>query len=239
MDGEWLVKEHKNLESVCLNEKLVRKIPVPSCVQLFGYDQIQYINTRYPFPFRPPFVPNENPTYHYRKDFQIDDGTEKYYLNFEGVDSGFYVYVNGTFVGYSQISHATSEFDVTPYLKKGKNTLDVIVLKWCASSYLECQDKFRYTGIFRSVYLLKRPEKHITDFKIQTSIEGADGVITVRNDSEIEFCVTCQKQVKTVKPNESIAFTVKNAKLWTAETPHLYDVVLSANGEKILQRVGI
>ena len=239
LDGEWLIKEHKNLESVRLEEKLTQKIPVPSCVQLVGYDQIQYINTRYPFPFRPPFVPNENPIYHYRKNFQIDDATSKYYLNFEGVDSGFYVYVNGTFVGYSQISHATSEFDVTPYLKKGTNTLDVIVLKWCASSYLECQDKFRYTGIFRSVYLLKRPEKHITDFKIQTSIDGADGVITVRNDSKIEFFVSCQKQVKKVKPNESVSFAVKNAKLWTAETPYLYNVVLSANGEKILQRVGI
>ena len=239
LDGEWRIKEHKNLESVCLEEKLTKKIPVPSCVQLFGYDQIQYINTRYPFPFRPPFVPNENPTYHYRTQFEIAESGWKYYLNFEGVDSGFYVYVNGTFVGYSQISHATSEFDVTPYVKEGKNTLDVIVLKWCASSYLECQDKFRYTGIFRSVYLLKRPEKHISDFKIQTSIEGKDGVITVRNDSEIEMQVSCQKQVQMVEPNQTVRFVVKNATFWTAENPYLYDVILSANGEKILQRVGI
>ena len=239
LDGEWKIKEHKDINSVCLDERLTKKIPVPSCIQLFGCDQIQYINTRYPFPFRPPFVPNENPTYHYRTHFEIKDKAWNYYLNFEGVDSGFYVYVNGKFVGYSQISHATSEFDITPHLKDGKNTLDVIVLKWCASSYLECQDKFRYTGIFRSVYLLKRPEKHIEDFKIETAIQGEDGVITVRNDSEIEMRVSCQKKTQQVAPNETVQFVIKEAKLWTAENPYLYDVVLSANGEKILQRVGI
>ncbi len=239
LDGEWSIKEHKNVESVCLSERMTKKIPVPSCVQLFGYDQIQYINVRYPFPFRPPFVPSENPTFHYRTDFTIQGGDWKYYLNFEGVDSGFYVYVNGSFVGYSQISHATSEFDITPYVQAGKNVLDVVVLKWCASSYLECQDKFRYTGIFRSVYLLKRPQKHITDFKIETAIVGKDGVITVRNDSEIEMHVSFPKERKTVAPRECVEFTVKNATLWTAENPHLYDVVLSANGEKILQKVGI
>lgn len=239
LDGEWSIQEHKNLESVCLSERMTKKIPVPSCVQLHGYDQIQYINTRYPFPFRPPFVPSENPTFHYRTDFTIQGGDWKYYLNFEGVDSGFYVYVNGSFVGYSQISHATSEFDITPYVQAGKNVLDVVVLKWCASSYLECQDKFRYTGIFRSVYVLKRPQKHITDFKIETAIVGKDGVITVRNDSEIEMHVSFAKERKTVAPRECVEFTVKNATLWTAENPRLYDVILSANGEKILQKVGI
>lgn len=104
----------------------------------------------------------------------------KYYLNFEGVDSCFYVYINGKEVGFSQISHATSEFDITNYLQKGKNTLDVVVLKWCASSYLECQDKFRFTGIFRSVYILKRPQEHITDFKIYTSIENTTGKYILR-----------------------------------------------------------
>ncbi len=239
LDGKWLIKEHKDIDSVYLDEKLTKKINVPSCVQLMGYDQIQYINARYPFPFRPPFVPSENPTYHYRKSFDIKPGEWKYYLNFEGVDSAFYVYVNGTFVGYSQISHSTSEFDVTPHVKEGKNTLDVVVLKWCASSYLECQDKFRYTGIFRSVYLLKRPKEHISDFKIETAIEGTDGVISVRNDSMVDIVVSYKKEMQTAMPGETVRFVIKNATLWTAENPHLYDVVLSANGEKILQRVGI
>lgn len=239
LNGDWLIKEHSNVDSVEIDEKLVRKIPVPSCVQMHGYDQIQYINCRYPFPCRPPFVPDENPTYHYRKQFIIDDLSWKYYLNFEGVDSFFYVYINGEQVGYSQISHATSEFDVSKYLKQGVNRLDVVVLKWCASSYVECQDKFRFTGIFRDVYLLKRSQEHITDFKIETSIVGADGVIKVRNDSAIAISVACGKAKKTVEPSKKIEFFIKNAKLWSAETPHLYTLNLYANGEKIVQRVGI
>ena len=239
LNGVWRIKEHKGIDAVCIDEKLKETIPVPSCVQLHGYDHIQYINCRYPFPVRPPYVPKENPAYHYRREFTIKDLGEKYYLNFEGVDSCFYVYVNGKEIGFSQISHATSEFDVTEYLVNGKNTLDVVVLKWCASSYLECQDKFRFTGIFRSVYLLKRPKEHIRDFKIETNIDGNDGVITIRNDSEIMFNVSRGREKKSVQPNETIEFRITNAKLWTAENPYLYNLVLSANGEKILQRVGI
>ena len=239
LNGEWGIKEHANIESVKIGERLTNTILVPSCVQMFGYDQIQYINCRYPFPCRPPFVPEENPAYHYRRQFPIDDLSWKYYLNFEGVDSFFYVYVNGNQVGYSQISHATSEFDISKYLKKGLNTLDVIVLKWCASSYVECQDKFRFTGIFREIYLLKRPQNHITDFKVETKILGEDGVISVRNDSAIEFFVRFGKNKKVLAPNEKIEFFIKNVEVWSAENPKLYNVVLSANGEKILQRIGV
>ena len=240
LDGVWQIKEHKNVQSVNLSERLTETIPVPACVQMHGYDHIQYINTRYPFPFDPPYVPDENPTYHYRRTFTIKDTTEKYYLNFEGVDSCFYVYVNGKEVGYGQISHATNEFDITPYVQAGKNTLDVVVLKWCASSYLECQDKFRFTGIFRSVYLLKRPALHIRDFKIETSIAAnGDGIVTVRNDSAIPFTAEYARKKLVVNVNESVNFVIKNAKLWTAETPYLYNIVLHAQGEKILQRVGI
>ncbi len=239
LDGEWYIKEHKNIESVDLSERMTSKIPVPSCVQMHGYDQIQYINARYPFYVRPPYVPKENPTYHYRRSFQISDLNEEYYLNFEGVDSGFYVYINGEEVGYSQISHATSEFNVTKHLKKGKNTLDVVVLKWCASSYLECQDKFRFTGIFRSVYLLKRPAAHITDFKITTDIRENDGVITVENLGEIPFVCSVRGGQVRVENGKRVEITVENAKFWSAENPYLYSVILRANGEKILQRVGI
>ena len=239
LDGVWKIKAHKNVERVSLSEKMTENIPVPSCVQIHGYDQIQYLNFRYPFPFNPPFTPKENPAFHYRKSFRITDLSWKYYLNFEGVDSCFYVYINKKEVGFSQISHSTSEFDITSYLKKGNNILDVVVLKWCASSYLECQDKFRFTGVFRSVYLLKRPQEHIRDFKIETEIEGNDGVICIKNESQIPFTVIFQRKKKEVQPDEVIRFVVKNAKLWSAENPHLYSLILSANGEKIMQRVGI
>ena len=238
LDGEWQFKAHEDTASVELTEKLDKKIHVPSCVQMHGYDQIQYINTRYPFPVDPPYIRVKNPTFHYRRTFVIKDKTQKFYLNFEGVDSFFYVYLNGKEVGYSQISHATSEWDISAYVNTGENTLDVIVLKWCAGSYLECQDKFRFSGIFRSVYLLVRPIEHITDFKIETKFAGNDGVLTVRNDSVIPFVVQFESESKTVAPNRAAEFKVKNAEKWTTENPKLYDMILSANGEKILQRIG-
>ena len=102
---------------------------------MHGYDHIQYLNHRYPFPVTLPHIPNVNPCWHYRRTFTLNkkDG-EKYYLNFEGVDSAFYLYVNGVKKGYSQISHATSEFDITDLVVNGENTLDVIILKWCVST---------------------------------------------------------------------------------------------------------
>ena len=145
-----------------------RPIPVPSVWQTQGYDRPQYTNTRYPFPCDPPYVPHDNPCGIYRRAFELPETPADYrhYLNFEGVDSCFYVWMNGRFIGYSQVSHATSEFDVTDALRPGHNELTVLVLKWCDGSYLEDQDKFRMSGIFRDVYLLRRPAAHIRDFTI-------------------------------------------------------------------------
>ena len=238
LDGVWQFKAHEDIADAEINEELTEKIPVPSCVQMHGYDQIQYINTRYPFPVDPPYIRVKNPAFHYRRTFEIKDAAQKYYLNFEGVDSFFYVYVNGKEIGYSQISHATSEWDISEYIHTGENVLDVIVCKWCAGSYLECQDKFRFTGVFRNVYLLVRPREHIRDFKINTSFKGNNGILTVRNDSGIPFTATFEGEIKTVAPNTTVEFTIKSVKPWTAENPKLYDAILSANGEKILQRIG-
>lgn len=239
LDGEWLIREHSCLEEVGLNEELTEKIPVPACVQMHGYDRIQYINSRYPFPFDPPYVPRENPAYHYRRTFSIAKLTERYYLVFEGVDSAFYVYVNGKEAGFGQISHATNEFDITSMVHAGENTLDVIVLKWCAGSYLECQDKFRFTGIFRSVYLLRRPDVHITDFKITGSYEEGTGIITIENFSQCPFFYKVEGQWGLVEPKKSARIVIENASPWTAESPVLYDVMLGTLREKILQRVGL
>ncbi|MDE7395582.1 MAG: hypothetical protein K2M95_05655 [Clostridiales bacterium] len=238
LDGAWQFRAHEDFAEVQIGEELSDTIPVPSCVQMHGYDQIQYLNTRYPFPVDPPYIRVKNPAFHYRRTFTVNDTAQKYYLNFEGVDSFFYVYVNGSRVGYAQISHATNEFDITAYVRMGENTLDVVVLKWCAGSYLECQDKFRFSGIFRSVYLLVRPQKHITDFKIETELQGKDGVLTVENLSGLSFSVSIGDDTETVAPHEKAAFTMKNVTVWTAEKPKLYDVILFAEGEKILQRVG-
>ena len=143
---------------------------VPGVWQGYGYDCHQYTNIRYPFPMDPPFVPHKNPCGEYVHTFiyHKDDKAPRAFLNFEGVDSCFYVWVNGAFIGYSQVSHSTSEFDITESLREGENRLAVLVLKWCDGSYMEDQDKFRMSGIFRDVYLLKRPERAIGDYRITT-----------------------------------------------------------------------
>lgn len=146
-----------------------RRVQVPGMWQMYGEDQNQYVNLRYPFPIDPPYVPRENPWGAYVREFayHVKPGAPKAYLNFEGVDSCFYVWLNGELLGYSQVSHSTSEFDVTGLLKEGTNTLAVLVLKWCDGSYMEDQDKFRMSGIFRDVYLLLRPESGIRDYQVK------------------------------------------------------------------------
>ena len=131
-------------------------IKVPGVWQMSGYDNHQYTNIRYPFPFDPPYLPHDIPCGAYVNHFvyEKDDNAPKAFLNFEGVDSCYYVWLNGHYIGYSQVSHATAEFDVTEYIVNGENTLAVLVLKWCDGSYLEDQDKFRMSGIYRDVYIL-------------------------------------------------------------------------------------
>ena len=239
LDGVWQIKQIDHVEDFNINEMLDETIPVPSCVQMHGYDHIQYLNTRYPFPVMLPHLPYENPCWHYRRTFNLNKkANEKYYINFEGVDSSFYLYINGQFKGYSQISHATSEFDITDIAVNGENTIDVLVLKWCISTYLECQDKFRFSGIFRNVYMLTRPEKHITDYKIETKISGEDGVFTFINESEIDVKVVIEGDSIVVPANMKTEIIVPKVKLWSAEEPNLYTVELHANNEKIIESVG-
>lgn len=162
-------------------------IPVPSVWQMHGYDYHQYTNVRYPFAFDPPYVPKDNPCGAYVTDFDYDQNEDAplAHLNFEGVDSCFYVWLNGRYVGYSQVSHSTSEFDITKFIRNGSNRLCVLVLKWCDGSYLEDQDKFRMSGIFRDVYILKRSEGAVYDYFIKTSCD--DITEPTKADVTIDF----------------------------------------------------
>ncbi|MCD7882796.1 MAG: beta-galactosidase [Lachnospiraceae bacterium] len=191
LNGMWKFRYYESIYD--LKEEFYRedapdkewdRIPVPSVWQMHGYDRHQYTNVRYPFPLDPPHVPYENPCGTYRRSFQWepDPAAPRTFLNFEGVDSCFYVWLNGSYVGYSQVSHAMTEFEVTRFLRPGENILAVLVLKWCDGSYLEDQDKFRMSGIFRDVYLLARPERHIRDYRIRTKLlrEGAPGASGMR-----------------------------------------------------------
>ncbi len=238
LNGTWGITEYKSIlevEDDFYLEQTKGEIPVPSCVQVHGYDSMQYTNTNFPFPVRPPYVPNENPCYHYSRKFSYD-GDQKAYMCFEGVDSAFYLYVNDKFVGYSYISHRLSEFDVTDFLINGENKVDVLVLKWCKGSYFEDQDKLRFTGIFRDVYILKRPKGHIVNYRIDTALDGKVGFTLT--DGE-KATVTFNGEEKTVKSGERIEFIVDNPNLWSAENPYLYKMIIFSKGEYIGEEVGI
>lgn len=239
LNGAWKIREFESVMDVNDDFYLTaptQEITVPSCVQLNGFDKIQYTNVNYPFPYNPPYVPNLNPAYHYQRTFTLDKKVGKHYLNFEGVDSCFYLYVNDKFVGFSQISHRVSEFDVTDFLVAGENKVDVLVLKWCMSSYLEDQDKLRFTGIFRDVYLLSRPEGHIVDYKIKTDMCGNVSFTLLDGDNA---SVTFNGEQKIVNRGETAEFKVKNPLLWSAENPYLYDMIIFSNGEYIGEKVGL
>ncbi|MBE5974505.1 MAG: DUF4981 domain-containing protein [Paenibacillaceae bacterium] len=248
-DSIYDVKEEFFMEG--FDTSRFNEIPVPGCFQNYGYDKHQYTNTRYPFPMDPPYVPAENPcgAYVHHFVYKREDEAPRAYLNFEGVDSCFYVWLNGSYVGYSQVSHGTSEFDVTGVIRDGDNTLSVLVLKWCDGSYLEDQDKFRMTGIFRDVYLLKRPEEGIFDYFLTTTIGNnrahVQAAITF-NGKEIPVKVTVtDRDGNTVACKEGypvdgkIEFDIENPVLWNAEKPYLYTVIFEAGQEVIVDRLGI
>lgn len=238
LNGEWKIKAYETVHDVpddFYTQELCDVIDVPSCVQTRGYDYNQYTNSKYPFPYNPPFTNNVNPAFHYSREFNIALDGEKKYINFEGVDSCFYLYINGKEVGFSQISHRISEFDITDFVKDGVNRIDVLVLKWCAGSYLEDQDKLRYTGIFRDVYLLSRPVGHIVDYHY---VADMDGTLTFTLIKGEEATLAFEGKTLVVKEGKTVKFKVKNVLLWSAEDPNLYDLLIESKGEKILERVG-
>lgn len=216
------------------------KIPVPSCWQNHGYDNHQYTNVRYPFPFNPPFVPYETPCGAYVTAFdgdtKISNGDTKKYLNFEGVDSCFYVWVNGEFIGYSQVSHSTSEFDITDKVTEGENILAVLVMKWCDGSYIEDQDKLRMSGIFRDVYILNRPGKHVRDYKIETTL---DGTISIAPDTDADVTFVLENEKGVIYRGGDTKIQIDKPVLWNAENPYLYTLYIITENEVIKERVGI
>lgn len=227
------------------------RIAVPSCWQMQGYDSHQYTNVRYPIPFDFPYVPDDNPCGLYVRRFSVEE-TEgrRIYINFEGVDSCLYLFVNGQFAGYHQVSHSTGEFDITDKIRQGENTLAVLVLKWCDGTYLEDQDKLRMSGIFRDVYLLLRPENHVRDFTVVTEYEKASDTAQIKvqldyrsghMDTEL-ILLGCDGNVITEKPDvtEGAAdFLVKSPALWNAEQPNLYQLIIKTPEEIIVCPVGI
>ena len=264
LSGDWSFRYYPSIRE--LSERFFENgfdasgfdtIPVPSVWQNHGYDLHQYTNVNYPFAADFPYVPIDDPCGAYIRHFEYvkDTAAPRAYLNFEGVDSCFYIWLNGQYVGYNQVSHSTSEFDVTNIIVDGANTLAVLVVKWCDGSYMEDQDKFRTSGIFRDVYLLKRPENGIVDYFVNTSIGTDAADVTVRlayrNDavpatasifdangtlvaSGAASDLSCDAEYTQV-----ISMRIQNPILWNAEAPYLYTLVLETENEVITDRIGV
>lgn len=201
------------------------KIPVPSNWQMHGYEAPYYTNVNYPYPVDPPFVPDDNPCGIYAMDFNIDKewAEREAYIVFEGVNSCLYLYVNDEYVGHSQASHLQSEFNISKHIKVGNNKLSVKVLKWCVGSYLEDQDFFRLSGIFRDVYLLSRGKNSAKDIEISVD----NRTISVSEKDYVLY------------DGKNKIESLDNPVLWNAEKPHLYTVVVKSGDEYIPFKVGI
>lgn len=232
-------------------------LAVPSCWQMTlgrGYDTPHYTNVTYPFPVNPPHVPEQNPCGLYQRFFEVSEADleRKIYLTFEGVDSCFYVYINNRFVGYSQVSHMTSEMAINEYLTAGVNDIKVLVLKWCDGSYLEDQDKIRLSGIFREVYLLLRDPVHVRDLYVRSELNEEMTQATVCAEVELtgeaeilyRLCdpsgkILSDGSVTSKEGSATLTIPVSAPTLWSDETPALYELYLTCGTEHIRQEVGI
>ncbi|MDE6712220.1 MAG: DUF4981 domain-containing protein [Lachnospiraceae bacterium] len=255
LNGTWRFKYYDSIYDVKeefyqvgFDVSFYEAIKVPGVWQNAGYDNHQYTNIRYPFPFDPPYVPQDVPcgAYVYEFEYKKDKKAGKAYLNFEGIDSCFYVWLNGAYVGYSQVSHATSEFDITALIKEGNNTIAVLVMKWCDGSYLEDQDKFRMSGIFRDVYILNRPERAIADYRITTDVKHNKAVakLEVVFSDKVDTTVTVEDvngavvASGNISEDGAILLTVASPALWNTENPYLYTLILETEYETIVDHIG-
>ena len=280
LDGVWKFHYARNyaqtvsgFEAEDFDCKSWEDIRVPAHIQMEGYDIPQYVNIQYPWDGREDVwrdaVPSEfNPVASYVKYFTLPEGFRKsgLYISFQGVESGFALWLNGHYVGYSEDSFTPSDFDLTPYVKEGENKLAVQVFKWTSSSWCEDQDFYRFSGIFRSVYLYTMPKVHVYDLKVQPVVDeavlNADLLVTIqmRGEGKARLTLTGSRNYSVLEEKEEqIIFSeelpvsegevhfekeVKKPDLWSAEIPNLYTLTIECfdqNGERselVSQRIG-
>ena len=280
LDGIWKFHYARNytqtvngFEAETFDCKCWEDIRVPAHIQMEGYDIPQYVNIQYPWDGREDVwrdaVPSEfNPVASYVKYFTLPEGFRKsgLYISFQGVESGFALWLNGHYVGYSEDSFTPSDFDLTPYVKEGENKLAVQVFKWTSSSWCEDQDFYRFSGIFRSVYLYTMPKVHVYDLKVQPVVDeavlNADLLVTMqmRGEGKARLTLTGSRNYSVLEEKEEqIVFSeelpvsegevhfekeVKKPDLWSAEIPNLYTLTIECfdqNGERselVSQRIG-
>ena len=264
LNGDWefkLFNKPEEVDGSFLNEQTNdnwQEIPVPSNWQLQGFDKPIYCNVKYPFAVNPPFVPSDNPTGCYRTEFEVTQGqlAQRKHIIFDGVNSAFHLWCNGQWVGYSQDSRLPSEFDLQAFLQVGKNRIAVMVIRWSDGSYLEDQDMWWLSGIFRDVFLLSKPQQQIRDVFITPDLDACyrDATLaiktTVNAPDNYKICVQvfagdsaiCEPQTQNTNNKrvdekggwhdvvfQSIA--IENPRKWTAETPNLYRCVVSLQDE--------
>lgn len=237
LSGDWDFKYYNKLSDIptCLDTDNTDfdRISVPSTWQRNGYDQIAYINTRYPFPKKPPHIPQDVAVGIYRKNVELKKYSRQI-ISFLGVAGALALYINGEYVGYSEGSHNTAEFDITEFVNEGNNEIIAVNYKWCNGTYLECQDMFRENGIFRDVYIINQEEKHIDDFLFRTS-KNADGTYDLKIKIDGNFDdVDISCDLFTTKESNTI---IKNLKVneWTAETPNLYEVTIKIKDVEVIR----
>lgn len=231
-------------------------IPVPSCWQFHGYDVMNYTDLYYMFPINPPFVPTDNPTGVYKTTFTVpaNDKTETV-LRFNGVDSAFDVYINGVNIGYAKVSRLSSEFIIDDYIQEGENELTVVVYKWSDGTYLEDQDMWWLSGIFRDVELLQIPTTRIDDIFVKTIFDDTytDATLSIETDlicdseGELSFTLINRCDNSTIEFSTSFDSSQKNILLqqpisaplkWNAEQPNLYDLVVTLkSNDKVLDTI--
>ncbi|MBT3193297.1 MAG: DUF4981 domain-containing protein [Verrucomicrobia bacterium] len=251
LNGDWKFQWSKNPEArpkrfheTGFDDSGWSTIPVPSNWQMHGYGTPIYTNVKYPHPTTPPHAPREyNPVGSYRTTFTVpaDWDGRKTLITFDGVNSAFYLWINGKKVGYSEGSRTPAQFDISSFLRDGKNAMAVEVYRWCNGSYFEDQDFWRLAGIFRDVYLWSRDGVSIRDFRVKTELDDAyrDAVLSVDveysgsangSHSEIKLLDAAGKVVtrKTLPyPETSLSLPISQPHQWTAESPYLYQLVLT------------
>nr|WP_284703640.1 glycoside hydrolase family 2 TIM barrel-domain containing protein [Clostridium swellfunianum] len=254
LNGGWKFKYYESIKFVedCFYKDYVDvsawdTLIVPSCWQAKGYDKYHYTNVNYPYPCDPPYVPNDNPVGLYIRDFNIRDqwDEKEKYVVFEGVNSCFYFWINGSFVGYSQGSRMPAEFNISQFVRSGKNKMAVMVLKWCDGSYIEDQDLWRYSGIFRDVYLLARNETHIRDIFVRQTVSEDFKNAVLKCEIDTIGCCSIKAELRdasgkavvqgevVIDGSGSIDFKIDEPILWNAEKPYLYKLFVYS-GEEVL-----
>ena len=271
LNGLWKFQYARNLaeapagfEAEDFDCKGWEDIRVPAHIQMEGYDKPQYVNVQYPWDGHEAIEPGEiptqfNPVASYVKYFTVPENMQgkRLFVSFQGVESGFALWCNGSYAGYSEDTFTPSEFELTSYLKEGENKLAVQVFKWTSGSWCEDQDFFRFSGIFRDVYLYSIPDTHVSDIRIKTILNDTydrgnlEIVLEAIGNGKVELILTRQGEEAArteveIKDGQStvVELTIEQPALWSAEQPNLYDLMIQVTDnqeqlqELIPQRVG-